>query len=402
MRGMRLSDSPSNGSRGPIRVLYISPVGDRGGAEVVLLNILKYHDRQSFTPMVCLLKEGPLVGDVRRLGVKSFVVQAGRFRHLARTVRTVCRIRRLMRDEGIDLVFSNMAMGHLYGGLAALGTQVKRVWFQHTICSAEALDWLAAAVPADRLYVNSQACLQAVRKLRPKVGGVELIYPGTDTRSPTSNSGKRISLRHDFSIPDDALVVATIGRFQRGKGQHVFIEAAAAVSRHQPNARFVVVGDTALGLEPRYKAELTSLVARYGLSGAVIFTGWRDDVPTLLNEVDILVQPATAPESFGLVLVEALFQRKPVVASRQNGLIEIVTDGETGFLVAPGDAMAFADKILQLLRDEGLRRRMGERGRELVLERFTMARMIAELERSYLQVLSGPRDVLEKADASIP
>jgi glycosyltransferase involved in cell wall biosynthesis len=401
VRGMRLSDNPSNGSRGQIRVLYISPVADRGGAEVVLLNILKYHDRQSFTPMVCLLKEGPLVGDVRRLGVKCFVIATGRFRHLVRTVRTVWRIRRIMRHQCIDLVFSNMAMGHLYGGLAALGTQVKRVWFQHTISSGEAFDWLAAVVPADRLYVNSQACLRAVRGLRPRATRVHLIYPGTDTRSPTSNSGKSMSLRRDFCIPEEAPVIAMIGRFQRGKGQRVFIEAATAVTRHRPNARFVVVGDTTLGLEPSYKAELATLVARYGLSPSVIFTGWRDDVPTLLNEVDILVHPATAPESFGLVLVEALFQRKPVVASRQNGLMEIVTDGETGFLVPPGDAMAFADKILLLLGDEGLRRRMGERGREVVLERFTMARMIAELERSYLEVVSGQRGVVQKADERI-
>src|SRR5690349_10100898 len=165
---MRLSDNASNGSRGQIRVLYISPVADRGGAEVVLLNILKYHDRQSFTPMVCLLKEGPLVGDVRRLGVKCFVIATGRFRHLVRTVRTVWRIRRIMRHQCIDLVFSNMAMAHLYGGLAVLGTHVKRVWFQHTISSGEALDWLAAVVPADRLYVNSQACLKAVRRLHPR------------------------------------------------------------------------------------------------------------------------------------------------------------------------------------------------------------------------------------------
>jgi glycosyltransferase involved in cell wall biosynthesis len=399
---LRLSDSRSDASRGQIRVLYISPVGERGGAEVVLLNILKYHDRQCFTPMVCLLKEGPLAVEVRRLGIKSFVVRTGRFRHAARTLRAVWEIRRLLRDERIDLVFSNMAMGHLYGGLAALGTRVKRVWFQHGVPSAaDAVDWLAGFVPADRLYVNSCATLRAVSRLRLSAKKVQVVYPGTDTRDSADNARGPVLFRQEFGIPEDALVVATIGRFQRGKGQHLFIEAAAAIRSERPDARFIIVGDTALGLEPEYKTQLASLVSYHGLSGSVIFTGWRNDVRTILTQVDVLVHPATAPESFGLVVVEAFLQGKPVIASRQGGLTEIVTDGETGFLIPPGDVRVLADKILLLLQDETLRWRMGARGRAAVLERFTMTRMIAELERSYLDVLSSHTDAVRKADASI-
>ena len=381
-----VTDSPS-----PVRVLYISPVGERGGAEVVLLNILKHHDASRFTPMVCFLKEGPLVMEVQGLGVKTFLIPTERFRHIARSLRAVRRIRRLLREEKVDLVFSNMAMSHLYGGLAALGTTVRRVWFQHSVSMGEAVDRLAALIPADRLYANSQASLKAVGRLRPRVSSLQVVYPGVEM-PPLPVGEDRFLFRREFGIPDGAPLIAMVGRFQRGKGQHVFIEAAALVCREEPNARFVVVGDTMFGLERDYKTELARQVDRCGLSRSVVFTGWRDDVQTILSEVDILAHPPVAAEAFGLVVVEALLLGKPVVASRLGGLSEIITDGETGFLVSPGDPAALAEKILLLLRNESMWRRLAEQGRALALERFTSARMVAELERSYMEVLgAGPR-----------
>lgn len=385
---MRTLDSDSSQL---VRVLYISPVGERGGAEVVLLSILKHHDRNRFVPMVCLLKNGALATDVRSLGITPLLIATGRLRHVVRTLRAILRIRRFLRENGIHLVFSNMAMGHLYGGLAALGTPVRRVWFQHTISSGNAVDRLAALIPADRVYVNSQASLTAVNRLRPRAGKIQVIYPGTESGSLSCDPIERSVLTREFGVPEGARVVAMVGRFQRGKGQHVFIEAAAAVCREEPDAWFVLVGDTMLGLEPEYKKQIEDLVKLRGLSRSIVFTGWRNDVSTILKEVDVLVHPATAPESFGLVIVEAFLQQKPVVVSCQGGLVEIVTEGETGYRVPPGDSGALADKILLLLRDEGLRRRMGERGRELVLKRFTMSRMIADLERSYIEVVGRPQ-----------
>src|SRR5690242_4142298 len=108
-------DRPTAAPRRPARVLYVTPVAELGGAEVVLLNVLKYHDRTRFTPIVCLLKEGSLVEDLERLGVKSITIPAGRFRSVRRTLHAVRALRNVLRDEDIDLVFSNMAMGHLYG-----------------------------------------------------------------------------------------------------------------------------------------------------------------------------------------------------------------------------------------------------------------------------------------------
>ena len=371
-----------------IKVLYVSPVGERGGAETVLLNILKHHDLERFTPIACVLKEGPLVEQMRRLGVRTFVFPTTRFRDIRRTLRVVGEIRRVVKNEDVDIVFGNMAMGHLYGGLASFGTRAKRVWFQHGIPKRnDPVSWLAALLPAERIYANSRASLQAQERFRSRAKKVQILYPGLDAASLSDADGSSPPLKQQFGIPEGAPVVAMVARFQRWKGQHVFIQAAAEVRHRFPNVRFLLIGDTLFGLEPGYKKDLKALVERLGLSQHVIFTGFRNDVPTVLKEVVIVVHPPILPEPFGLAVAEALLMRKPVVASNQGGPSEIVVDGETGFLVPPGDAKALAEKVLLLLSNEDLRRRMGKRGRAMILERFTMKRMITELEDSYLEVL---------------
>jgi glycosyltransferase involved in cell wall biosynthesis len=304
----------------------------------------------------------------------------------------VRRIRQVLRAERIDLVFSNMAMGHVYGGLAAVGTPTRSVWFQHTISSGEALDRLAALIPADCLYVNSYACLRSVERLRPSANRVEVLYPGVEIDSlPELPEPSRV--REELGIPSNAPLVAAVGRLQRGKGQHILLEAALLVRRGLPETRFLVVGDTQFGLEPDYRQELRDLVARYGLENSVIFTGWRTDVPSILGAVDVLAHPATSPEAFGLVVAEAMARGKPVVVTNQGGLKEIVTDGSTGFLVASGDAGMLADRILRLLNDPGLRLRIGNAGKLRISQRFSASRMIQDLESSFTQVLCGEREL---------
>jgi len=372
------------------KVLYVSPVGERGGAETVLLNILRFQDRSSFEPIVCFLKTGPLVAEVSALGVRTVVEETGRLREVSRTVSTIRRIHQLVSRSAVDLVFGNMSMGHVYGGLAALGTSAQTVWFQHGIPeSGDPLNWLAAAVPAARIYVNSLASEAAQRRLPWCAARTQLLYYGVDCArfSPSHNACR--PLLRALGIPANRPVVAMVARFQRWKGQDVFIRAAAHVAAERPDVHFLLVGDTLFGLEPEFKTHLQKLVEELGLSSRITFAGFRDDVPALLNEVDVVVHPPVKPEPFGLAVVEALLMSKAVVASDEGGPAEIITDTETGLLVPPGDPAALARHVLSLLDDPVKRQTLGQNGRAAMLQRFTMERMIAELEASYRQVLSG-------------
>jgi glycosyltransferase involved in cell wall biosynthesis len=374
----------------PVKVLYVSPVGERGGAETALLNVLKYHDRQAFEPVVCLLQPGPLANDVRARGIRVVTIPAGRLRDARRTRQTIRELRALIAAEGARIVFGNMSVGHIYGGLAARGTAARAVWFQHGIPSrSDAVDWLAALVPCARIYVNSQASAAAQATLPGAARRMQLLYYGLDCPQfvPTyANGCRRLAA---LGIPHGSPTVAVVARFQRWKGQEVFLRAAARVAMSRPDARFLLVGDTLCGIEPGFKTSLQRLAADLGLADRVVFTGFREDVPLLLNELDIVVHPPIRPEPFGLAVAEALLMRKAVVAANHGGPAEIIQHGETGLLVPPGDVEALADGIRQLLADPARGQAMGEKGRAFVLERFGIDRMIRELETSYRDVLDS-------------
>jgi glycosyltransferase involved in cell wall biosynthesis len=131
-------------------------------------------------------------------------------------------------------------------------------------------------------------------------------------------------------------------------------------------------------LEPHYR----TLVERGGLERCVRFLGFRQDLPALMKAADLFVLPSVA-EAFGLVLAEALYLGVPVVASRVGGIPEIVTDGEDGVLVPPGDPLALAQAIGAVLGDSSLRARHAGAGRAKVVERFDFRLMVRAYEDAY-------------------
>jgi glycosyltransferase involved in cell wall biosynthesis len=186
-----------------------------------------------------------------------------------------------------------------------------------------------------------------------------------------------------------APVAIWCGRLQRWKGAHVFLRAAAIARRSVPNARFIVVGGSLMGLEPEYHAELRSLVASLDLGPAVRFAGHQASVAPFLAEADIVVHSAIAPEPFGLVILEAMLAARPVVASAEGGPLEIVEPEVTGVLVPPGDAGALAAALVRLFGDRDLRARMGDAGRARAGREFSAPVMARRFEALYAELAGG-------------
>lgn len=195
-------------------------------------------------------------------------------------------------------------------------------------------------------------------------------------------------------LPSDPAAVAALrarwpGRVVAGhvgalvdkhKGQTVIIEAARLLRQTHPEVLFVLVGSG------RDEAEFKTLAADLP---SVVFEGWRQNVGDYLAAFDLLAFPSRE-EGLGSTVLDAMSFGLPVVASRVDGLPEIVTDGETGFLVPSGDAAALADAVARLARDPSLRRRLGAAGRERAAG-FSPEVMVEAYDRLYRQVLgAGP------------
>jgi len=377
------------------RVLYVNPAAERGGGEVVLLNLLRYLPDTAVRPEVVLLSHGPLSAELRALGIRTHVLPAGRFRQPWHLLRTIWHLVTLARRD-IALIDSAGAKGHIYGGIAARLAGIPAVWrLQDLTAPHDSWTRLASIVPAAGIVANAKATLAVYGQLQSRrLPRNVVIYPGVeygDTVTSECLDAPPAPLVHDeFGLPAGTLVVTMVGRLQHWKGQHVFLEAAARVLEQRTDVHFLVVGATMFGLEPEYGHELNNIVERKHIGDHVTFTGHRDDVGRILGATDVLVHASITPEPFGQVIVEGMARGKAVIASAAGGPLEIIAEGVNGLLVPPGHAGHLADAIIALLDDPHWRVELGDAARRCARDRFTVQAMAANFARFYDTVLSDP------------
>jgi glycosyltransferase involved in cell wall biosynthesis len=213
-----------------------------------------------------------------------------------------------------------------------------------------------------------------------------IIYDGIES-IPIDRDEARERLLTQFSLPAGSRLVGMVGRLAPQKDHVTLIRAAARVIAVDPTVRFLVVGDHN-GTEAfrRQYLMLAGLVEDLRLTEHVIFAGFRDDVAQVLSGLDVSVL-ATNFEGFGLVIVEAMAQGTPVIATEVGGVTEIIGDQETGLLHRPADDADLAAKILTLLSDKALAERLAAAGRRLVEDRFTIQGFTSNMAGLYLRTL---------------
>lgn len=204
-----------------------------------------------------------------------------------------------------------------------------------------------------------------------------LIENGVDSAF-FSPRGLRSSMREQFGIPLDAPTVGTISRCVPQKGCDVMVRAMAKVTEHVPECYCLFVGEGPL------RQETMDLAQRLGIAERFIWRDFSEDPREVYEAVDVFAL-ASRYEGMPYVLLEAMVMGLPVVATAVTGNVDVVVDGETGFLVAPDRPDAFAQALLKLLRDAEKARAMGAAGRARVARRFTMSRFIRSMAALYSQ-----------------
>jgi len=187
-------------------------------------------------------------------------------------------------------------------------------------------------------------------------------------------------------------LVGFIARLDPWKGLDVFLRAAKLVAERVPETQFLVVGEAPEGFE-RHRDRMKRLAAELGIAPQVHFLGWRyrlGDIPEVMAALTVLCHTPTKPEPFGLVLIEAMAVGCPVVAPRAGGPMEIIEDEVSGWLVPPGDAAAFADRLCRLIAAPDDRNRIIAGGRKRVSERFSSDRFAADLAAVYERAVAAP------------
>ena len=404
-------------------ILYLDHTAKMGGGEIALLNLICALDKERYRPVVVLASDGPLVARLQAAGIETRVELLAPAvletrkdsigpKSLLRVGQAwAClgysfRLARLARRLRADLIHTNSLKSDLYGGLAGRLAAIPVIW--HVRDSIDGLylpPKVAAAFRAlsrilpTAVVANSDSTLRtlhprqgqlaaAVYSGLPPAGGADLrrqvIHDGYDTELFRPLSAAPVVSAPPAHI---APVIALVGRIAEWKGQHVFLQAAALVRDQFPQARFQIIGAPLFG-EYDYEKSLHQMVGDLGLGDHVSFLGFREDVPALLAQTDIVVHASTLGEPFGQVVIEGMAAGKPIIATDGGALPEIVLPNITGLLVPMGDAPAMAEAMRTLLADPARAAAMGTAGRQRVRERFTIAHTVRKMEGIYQYLLN--------------
>ncbi len=363
-------------------ILHLIETSGPGGAEKMLISLVDHLDKASYRSVVCLLKDGWLRDQFQRRGVDTFIHPLNRSFDIGWLRKFVG----FVKKHRIDLMHSHEFAMNTYGSIASVLSGVPIVTTVH----GKSYYWKYLRRRMAYRFVSRQSKMVAVsediaRGLCQAVGirpdRIRTIYNGIEIDLFHPNQRMREQIRRELQVTDEQSVIGAIGNLYPVKGHTYLVRAAAAVIRMVPNAVFFIAGRGHL-LES-LQAEAREL----GVENKIRFLGFRDDVPALLQAMDIFVLPSLS-EGLPLSALEAMASGKPVVATRVGGVPEVVVDGETGFLTAPEDADELAEKLVCLLRTPCLAHQLGANGQEIVKERFSLDRMVKNYERLYQDVLS--------------
>ena len=360
----------------PLRVLFLIDELDIGGTEQQLLELVTRLDRQKYLPMVGCFRPGRIAEEIEAAGVRMF-----RLRKRAKVdPGLIYALWRLMRRERIDLVQTYLFTANTWGRLAALLAGVPLiVSSERNVDIWENLYKQVIGRCLDRWTHGTIANSRAVKDYLVHQGlaaeKVQVIYNGVDLErfaEPASPD----TIRAELGIPPGRPVVGLLARLEPQKDVHTFLRAAAQLVAKVPEVSFLVIGGGSLDEQLRQEARTL------GLGAHVIFTGARRDIPRLLAACDISVM-SSLKEGMSNSILESMMAGKPVVATGVGGNVELIRDGETGFLVPPRDPAALAAAIQRLLDDTALARAMGRRAQAWICGHVSVDAMVAATQRLY-------------------
>ncbi|NLI13109.1 glycosyltransferase [Pelotomaculum propionicicum] len=368
-----------------LKVIQIIGGGEFGGAEKHILNLDGAADTLLVDYTVCCLFSAPFAEIAAGAGLSTLSIP---MRHKA-DFGVVGKLARAIQEGNFDLVHTHGVRANLLGRLAARQAGKKKVITTvHSLLEKDypgVLSRLANswAERSTRGLTDHFIAVSQGLKDRLIAGGVPanivtVIYNGVSLEEikPLTEPG---DARKKLGFSPDTPLVGIVARLHEVKGHSYFLEAACNILQQRPEIRFLIVG-----AGPSRPA-LEKLAGDLGITEQVVFTGFMDDVYSLMADLDLLVI-SSLWEGFGLTAIEAMALGVPVVATEVGGLPEVVLHGETGLLVPPANPAALARNILWMLDHPGEASSMAEKGGKIVREKFTSTVMARRTEELYRRV----------------
>lgn len=372
----------------PARVLHIITAFDRGGAENHLAELVRHQEHSGIRVTIAYLRgRGSWAPEMRALGAEVHDLGLRFYGDL----RPLRRLRKLVRCATFDLVHAHLPPAELYARLALLGISretLPLVVTKHNDCRFHALPgelfmdrWVARRASAMIVISEAVGFYMTARGIGREPCRMEVVPYGIDVAPFDRVTPEAVSaLRREWAAGSETLVYGFVGRLVEQKAITTLIRAFALFTKHtRCDVRLVIVGEGPL------KAELQRCAEEAGIASLVVWAGFREDIPTVMNAFNVFTLTSIF-EGFGLVLVEAMAARRAVIATRVSAIPEVVVHGETGILAAPLDTGSIATAMAQMT-DRAVRTHLGAAGYRRAFEHFTLERMWQSTDAVYAHCL---------------
>ncbi len=369
-----------------IKVLEMIDQPFLGGGQKTLLSLVRHLDRKKFSVSVCSQDSGPLVEEVKKNGIVHFPISFSK-KFKWRIIREISSI---LLNNRFDILHTHGGIAGFYGRWAAKKCRTRVV--VHTLHGIHYLHYRnlllkQITIFLERIFSRFTDALVFVcdsdrekgkkLKLAPQTK-MHLIRNGIDL--PPVREEDVLARRKELGLNLSQPVLGTVARLHRQKGIIYLLQAAAKIQRSFPEAKIFVVGGGPL------RQRLQRERQRLGVDKFLFFLGERKDAAEILSLFDIFILPSLW-EGLPYVLIEAASAGKPIVATDVDGVKEVITNGETGVLVAARNSEKLAEAVISLLRNRDHAAKLGEKAKKTIPSHFSLSRMIEETQELYLEMM---------------
>ena len=373
-------------------IVFLHSSSELYGSDRSLLNLVKNLDKDKFNITVILPEDGPLVDKINRFDNVEVIINelvvlrrknlslSGMSQYFIMLIKSIKFINNLIKEKNIDIVYTNTSV-IFAGGISAKLCKVKSIWHIREIIKSKYERFIVSRIVntfSDYIIANSKATAEAISKNKDKV---KVIYNAIDIEKDINleyideayNEVAATVVRSNKKIK-----VGMAGRINRWKGQKLFVDMAKLISQENDNVEFLIAGNVYKG-EDYILDDLKEYILESGVKDKIGLLGQVDNMNSFYKNIDIFILPSIQPEPFGLVVIEAMNNKLPVVATNHGGPVEIIDNNIDGFLVDYKDAKEMAQVVNKLIKDKELRSYIAANAERKVKEKFNVSRYVDEI-----------------------
>jgi glycosyltransferase involved in cell wall biosynthesis len=363
-----------------IKILEAIRQGKIGGGETHVLELVSKMDKTIFEPIVLSFTQGPMVNQLRDLGIEVHVIETEK----GFDWRVWGKVKDLMQEKEIDLVHAHGTRANSNIFWAARKLNLPLIYTVHgwSFHQDQKPFVKKIRVIAERFLTSMSSSVICV-SISNQADGINgwhmqrslVIYNGINTAKFNSGNVYK-DIRKEFGIPENKTMLTYIVRITAQKDPLTLIRAMKIVLHETKDVVLLMVGEGDL------KEDAVNMVNQSNLKGNIIFENFRQDIPDILNAADIYCLPSLW-EGLPIGVLEAMSMGKVVIATPVDGTKEIISHNYNGLLVPVKDENKLAMTILAIHKDSELRRRLGENAVATIHEKFTVDGMVRKIEEHY-------------------